>query len=89
MFVSCKIEFANKRREMYQKLGLPSQQQFEDVIANNLIINCPVTADNSKRALLIYGTDIATLKGKNTCGKAILHIPIFVAAPIPTSYPHL
>jgi hypothetical protein len=37
---------------------------FSDILKNNLIRNCPVTPDDAKRALHIYGPDIATLKGK-------------------------
>jgi hypothetical protein len=35
---------------------------FEDIIANNLIRNCPVTVDNACREDIIYGTNVATLK---------------------------
>jgi hypothetical protein len=59
-----KLEGADKARALYKKIGRPSEQVFSDLLKNNLIRNCPVTPDDAKRALDIYGPDIATLKGK-------------------------
>ncbi len=61
---------------MYAKLGRPSQPHFEYRLANHLINNCPVTADNAKQAITIYGPDTATLKGKMTKHKG-QHVPTF------------
>jgi hypothetical protein len=38
-----KIEGADKARALYGKIGRPSQPQFEQILAKNLIRNCPVT----------------------------------------------
>jgi hypothetical protein len=82
-FVTRDIELADKARELYRKLGRPSQQKFEDILKRNLIINCPITVDDAKRALIIYGPDLATLKGKTTRGPATPHVPSFQAVSIP------
>jgi hypothetical protein len=58
------IEGADKARALYRKIGRPFQQQFEQILAKNLIRNCPVTVDDAKRALLIYGPNVAAHKGK-------------------------
>jgi hypothetical protein len=58
------IEGANKARALYKKIGRPSEKEFNDILQNNLIRNCPVTSDDAKRALKIYGPDVATLKGE-------------------------
>jgi hypothetical protein len=47
-----------------------------------LIRNCPVTPDDARRALKIYGPDIATLKGK-TVKKQNRAIPNYQAVTIP------
>jgi hypothetical protein len=47
-----------------------------------LIRNCPVTSDDAKRALKIYGPDVETLKGK-TVKKQNRGIPNYQAAQIP------
>ena len=60
------IEGADKARALYRKIGRPSQHQFEQILAKNLIRNCPVTVDDAKRALLIYGPNVAALYGKQT-----------------------
>jgi hypothetical protein len=54
MFHRRKIEGANKARDLYVKRGRPSQQRFEYLLANHLINNCPITANDARRALLIY-----------------------------------
>ncbi len=76
------IEGADKARELYAKLGRPSQQHFEYILANNLINNCPVTADDAKRAITIYGPDTATLKGKMTKHNG-QHVPTFTPIQVP------
>ena len=58
------IEGADKARVLYKKIGRPSEQAFVEILQKKLIRNCPVTPDDAKRALQIYGPDIATLKGK-------------------------
>jgi Reverse transcriptase (RNA-dependent DNA polymerase)/Zinc knuckle len=83
VYVTREIEAADKARALYRNLGRPSQKQFEDVISKNVITNCPVNFDDVRRALLIYGPDLATLKGKTTQGRAATHVPNFVAEKIP------
>jgi hypothetical protein len=83
MFVTLEIELADQARELYLKLGRPSQQQFKNIIANNMITNFPITVDDAKRALVIDGPDLATLKGKTTRGQPTPHVPSFLAVPIP------
>jgi hypothetical protein len=82
-FVTRDIDLADKARELYRKLGRPSQLVFETILKKNLITNCPVTVDDAKRALIIYGPDLAAIKGKTTRGKLTPHVPSFVAVPIP------
>jgi hypothetical protein len=58
------IEGADQARALYKKIGRPSEQEFTVILQNILIRNCPVSPDDAKRALNIYGPDTATLKGK-------------------------
>jgi len=76
------IEGADKARALYRKIGRPSQQQFEQILAYNLIRNCPVTVDDTKRALLIYGPDVGALKVKTTKGPS-QHVPTFNPVQVP------
>ena len=57
---------AKKARDLYAKVGYPSTRDFKNIISNNLILNCPVTASDFVRAEKIYGRDIHALKGKMT-----------------------
>jgi hypothetical protein len=47
VFVNREIDAADKARELYRKLGRPSQKQFEDIFSKNIIVNCPVTVDDA------------------------------------------
>ncbi len=65
--------------------GWPSQQQFEHILNNNLITNCPVTVDNARWVIIIYSLDVPAIKGKSVCGDAIstpTQIPSSVPSPI-------
>jgi hypothetical protein len=77
------IDAADKVRELYRKLGCPSQQQFKEIMSKNILLNCPVTVDDAKRAMLIYGPDLATIKGKTTRGKPTPHVASLQAVSIP------
>ena len=72
----------DKARALYRNMGHPSQQQFEQILAKSLIRNCPVTVADAKRALLIYGVDLAALKGERTKGPSQL-IPTFNLVQVP------
>lgn len=50
-------------------------------LSSVLLRNCPVTPDDAHRALLI--PDVATLKGKMTCGAAAPKAPTFEAVLLP------
>jgi len=82
LFHHRKIEGADKARALYQKIGCLSQKFFEHLLINNLIWNCPVTVDDAKCAVLIYGPDVAALKGKVTKGPSV-HVPTFVPVQLP------
>jgi len=81
-FTRCEIEGADKARALYRKIGRPYQQQFEQILAKNLIRNCPVTVDDAKRALLIYGPDVAARKGKTTKDPS-QYVPTFNPVQVP------
>ena len=59
-----------KAREIYAKVRCPSTRDFQQMISQNLILNCPVTVSDVARADKIYGKDIHALKGKTTRSKS-------------------
>jgi hypothetical protein len=81
-FTRREIEGANAARAFYRKLGRPSESQFHHALKHNQFHNCPITADDARRALKIYGPDISTLKGKTTRSKG-QHIPSVSHVDIP------
>jgi hypothetical protein len=83
LFSRREVKSADAARELYRKIGRPNQAEFVDILQRHLIRDCPVTADDAKRALIIYGPDIAVLKGKSTRSAAAPRAPTFVAKVIP------
>ena len=83
MFSRREVALADAARELYRKIGRPDEVEFQKILQQNLIRNCPVTPTDAKRALLIYGPDIAVLKGKTTRSAAAPRVPTFVSATIP------
>jgi hypothetical protein len=81
-FTQREIQGADRARDLYRKIGRPSQAQFTTILEKAQIRNCPVTPDDARRALKIYGPDVATLQGK-TVKKQNRGIPNYQAATIP------
>ena len=55
------IKYAQEARDLYAKVGYPSPQDFHKLIAENMILNFPVTVEDVIRADKIYGRDIHSL----------------------------
>ena len=83
MFSRREVTSADTARDLYRKIGRPDETEFAHILKRNFIRDCPVTPDDAKRALIIYGPDIATIKGKTTRSAAAPRAPTFVAEPIP------
>ena len=73
---------AKLARNLQIRLGRPSQQRFEVIIKNNQLKNCPITIEDARRALKLYGIDPAFIKGTTVRGKGqvagdhkIMHLP--------------
>jgi hypothetical protein len=47
------IKGADKARTLYRKIGHPAEQEYNEILDNNSIRNCPVTSDDARRALHI------------------------------------
>jgi hypothetical protein len=58
------LEQARLAKDLYTKVGHPSQQDFKAMVASGTILNCPITVGDVMRAEKIYGPSIAALKGK-------------------------
>ena len=86
MFSRRQIEAADAARSLYRKIGRPDEAEFVNILKRNLIRNCPVTPDDAKRALIIYGPDIAVLKGKMTQSAAAPRAPTFEAVALPPPF---
>ena len=83
LFTRREIESADAARALYRKIARPSEADFLSILNRNLIRNCPLTVDDAKRASIIYGPELAAIKGKTTRSAAAKHVPTFQAVPIP------
>jgi hypothetical protein len=55
---------ARLAKDLYAKVGHPSQQDLKAMVVGGMILNCPITVADVIRADKIYGPSIAALKGK-------------------------
>jgi len=62
-------------RNLYHKIGQPSEDAFEDILQTNKIHNCPVTVDDARHAVPIYGPDIPKLKGTTPDRPPVAYVP--------------
>ncbi len=83
LFSLREIRAADDARALYRKIGRPDEAEFQSILKKNLIMNCLITSDDARRAHIIYGPDIAVIKGKSTRSVAAPRAPTFVAEPIP------
>jgi hypothetical protein len=60
------FERAKKARRLYHIVSCPTITNFKHILLQNIIKNCPVTAEDVNIAKKIFGGDIGTLKGKST-----------------------
>jgi hypothetical protein len=63
-FTKREVEAAEQARRLCVIMGRPSGQTFVRVIRQGLVLNNPVTIQDYRNALQIYGEDLGVLKGK-------------------------
>jgi hypothetical protein len=57
---------AKEARRALALVGYPSPKDVKNMLCANMIRNCPVTPSSISAAHMIFGPDIASLKGKTT-----------------------
>lgn len=84
MFSRRQVDADDAACALYQKTGRPDEAEYQSILQRNLIRNCPITPDDARQALMIYGPDVAVLKGKMTQTGAASRASTFKAVPIPS-----
>jgi hypothetical protein len=82
-FTTRQVKAADAARKLYRLLGRPGYNRFLTALKDNHILNCPITVDDARRAEIIYGKDIAFLKGKTTASPAKDHVPDYIPVSLP------
>ncbi|GAX20129.1 hypothetical protein FisN_17Lu131 [Fistulifera solaris] len=85
LFTTRQVQQADEARRLYRIVGRPGMRAFEAWLRKNRVHNCPVTVDDARRAIAIYGPDIPHLKGTTTAGPPPEHVPTLTAIPVPRS----
>ena len=65
-YTATEISRAKGVRALQAKIGRPSTRDLIYILNHKLIPNAPFTSDDARRAELIYGPDLGSLKGKTT-----------------------
>jgi hypothetical protein len=77
---------AQAARQLLADLAFPSESSLIDWLNAGSIINCPVTARDVLAANQVYGTPLASLRGKTTARASpsvkINHLPAFTTEPL-------
>lgn len=63
-FTRREVAKAHEARRLQAMLGNPSARDYEGMVREKLITNCPVTVTDVKNAQTIFGPDLAGLRGK-------------------------
>jgi hypothetical protein len=45
-------------------IGNPSEKDYKGMVSGNLITNCPITTTNISNARVMFGPDLASIRGK-------------------------
>jgi len=65
-FTKHEIEKATEARRLQGMIGHPTEREFTGMVREKLITNCPVIVHDINNANLMYGPDLANLRGKQT-----------------------
>ena len=65
-FTRRKIKIADRAQALYRRMRWPGYRRYLNAIKKSIIINCPVTINDIKRSIHIYGPDVVGLRGKMT-----------------------
>jgi hypothetical protein len=74
LYTPRQIEQADLARRLYALVGRPSHADFLTMIRENRLKNCPVSVEDAKRSVAIYGPDVHALHGK-TVRTTPEHVP--------------
>jgi hypothetical protein len=65
-YTNRQVERAKKARALARALGCPSDADLKMILRLNLIKDCPVVQEDVKLAKMIFGKDVAIIKGRTT-----------------------
>ena len=65
-FTRREVAKADDARKLFINLDMPGNEKFFKMLETNMICDCPVTLGDTKRCFIIYGKELAKVKGVTT-----------------------
>jgi len=84
LYTKREVRDAQRARELMRRLGYASMKDEAAMLKHGTIINCPVTPSDVYRAQRIYGSDVATLKGKTEASPSTVVKIKYIPCPVDT-----
>ena len=75
------IARAELAKRLYEMIEFPSMKDFKTVLQMNGIRNCPITVEDLKICIEIFGPNIAALKGKSVRTKPKVVVKDYIDVP--------
>ena len=63
-FTKRQVQQATRARRIMGMIGAPTEREYQSLVRNNLLNDCPVTNSDIVNAHTIFGPDLANLRGK-------------------------
>ena len=64
VYTKKQVERAIKAQQLQTLLGYSLKKDFDSMVGDNLIANCPVIPENVSHAHKLFGENVASLRGK-------------------------
>jgi len=63
-FTKRQVQQATRARRIMGMIGAPTEREYQSLVRDNLLNDCPVTNSDIVNAHTIFGPDLANLRGK-------------------------
>ena len=63
-FTKRQVQQATRARRIMGMIGAPTEREYQSLVRNNLLNDCPITNSDIVNAHTIFGPDLANLRGK-------------------------
>ena len=76
------VENTRLAKEIQIKIGRPFDNRYMKIVEGKHLLNCPITVEDVKQAIKIYGPDRIAKKGMTVRAKGVVR-PVFIPVDLP------